>query len=153
MNFKLQKGFTKTTYALIKDKFSAELLGHPAYGLYDYLRGYICRAEKYYKGHIDIYKDYYCKGLLASRWGIERLADHFSKSKSTISRQLQSLEDLGYIKIDKVKVANKVCNIYILGRILENGSERLYWEDKVLDMHIKHRAYPTEKTHRSPDQF
>ena len=76
-----------------------------------------------------LYKDYYCKGKLASRLSQKRIADYLGVTELTIQRNIKTLTDKGYIKKVTKRVLDKTFNLYVLGTH-EDNVEKLFLDDK-----------------------
>ena len=73
-----------------------------------------------------LYKEYYLKGRLPSRYSLDKMSRMLGKDKSTISRHLKKLAAKGYIKIDKIPWHGNLINVYDFGT--HDGRDDLpYW--------------------------
>ena len=86
--------------------------------LYMLLYKYIART-KMSGDKANLYFNYYKKGVLASCVPANVLAERTGKSERTVYRQIKDFEDLGIVRVKKLKAVNswdkQLHNIYILG--------------------------------------
>jgi hypothetical protein len=94
-----------------------------------FLQSYIARSPVFIIGKVNLYNDFYRKGLLVACWPLRRLADIIDvKSIGYVSRTLKSMNDKGIVKIHKKRVGRSTLNIYELGVHDFNKNEFLHAE-------------------------
>jgi hypothetical protein len=97
------------------------------YRVWLFLQSYIIRSNKIPTGRINIYKNFYMKGVLAARWSLEDIAKAVDiRSAEYVSRLLGQMEEKGLIKIHKIRVGKSTLNVYEFGTHDFNGKESLY---------------------------
>lgn len=129
-------GYIKINDEIIRRSESfAEFSTSREIALLFYLATYIIRGKAKSNKFLDLYKNFYLNGMLASRWSQENIAKHFNKSQQTISRWAKKLEERGLIEIHKVYINGKVYCVYVLGTVdFSTGNELLFFDKKfVLD--------------------
>lgn len=130
---------------LVITKEYMDFIGTPPAKAYFFLLAYVIRKNpKKGTGAFKLYENYYQKGKLASRWSQEDIAEYFEVSQPTVSRMMTKIVKLGYVKIDKVKVHNKVCNVYILGKHDGDGLETLFLEEVIRNNAVKKKRTKAE---------
>lgn len=104
-----------------------EWVGTRPAALYIYLQSYVVRGEVPKVGGICLYKDYFLKGKLVARWSQRKIAEHFNKSQSVISRHINQLVEAGFIKIHSHKVPNSKEYFYIYELGTHNHANAQTW--------------------------
>jgi AraC-like DNA-binding protein len=96
----------ETTRALIVSK---------EFQLLHWLESYICRDPSATGSFINLYERYWKNGTLAVRWSIEKIAEAWGISETTVKRRLKVLREMGMLKV-KVVTKNKThYNVYVFG--------------------------------------
>lgn len=104
-------------------------IGTPSAKIYFFLLKYIVISKVDWTiGNINLYEDFYKKGYLVSRYTQEDLALFFNLSQSTISKNLKTLNNMGFIKTFKIKNEKGKPNIYIFGEV-KNNRNTLYFNE------------------------
>lgn len=91
-----------------------------------YLQTYIVRDPDMKTGALNLYKDYYLKGKLVSRWSQENLAAYLGSDQGNISKALKRMESKKIIKIHKRNIRSVRVNIYEFGYHNFEDRETLY---------------------------
>lgn len=79
-------------------------------------------------GGMRLYEDFYDKGMLASRWSQEDIAEHLGLTQGTISKHITELVEIGLVKKHPKVVNGKTITIYQLGIRKPEGGEELFLE-------------------------
>lgn len=92
-----------------------------------YLQSYVKRVPENINVWIDLYQKYYIdRNELAARWSLDNIALNLDTSKSRVIKCMNSLVKKGFVRIDKYHVNRTTINVYVLGKLDEEGHSKYF---------------------------
>jgi len=127
--------------------------------VYRFLQAHIIResksVKKYTFGAQYIYREYFLKGMLVSRYSQTNMAQYLQTKQPRLNRYLKELEQDGFIKIIKIKASSGPLCYYQLGTWKGKVGEPSYaeniWHDEIFSQIIQNRK--DKKENEIEEQF